>query len=315
MPDLLACPVSMPLISVVIATYNGVSFLREQLDSIINQTYPHLEIVIVDDASQDNTLTILREYEASHAHVRVFESQVNLGYIKNFERGLRLCNGDLIALSDQDDIWLPEKLSILFREMGDHNLVYCNSELMDKSGKALGIRLSDVKNLQSFWTPLNYVVGNSAPGHAMLIRKAVIEHSLPLPVLFPHDYWVGFVSTLSTSMNYVDQVLVRYRQHADNVFGCIPGQNNKKPKAKPTKSQACNLARQRMKQMYLKCPDELPEKSVFRTIHESYQDFSLSNNIKRMLVFIKYRREITAYKNRSLFRRWLFGMKMFARIL
>ena len=315
MHDFSISSVQLPLISVVMATYNGERFLREQLDSIVNQTYPNLEIIIVDDASQDNTLMILNEYGTKHANVRIFMAQQNLGYIKNFERGLRLCKGDFVALSDQDDVWLPEKLSVLYEEIGEHNLAYCNSELIDEEGNRLGVRLSNVKNLQDFWTPLNFVVGNSTPGHAMLIRKIVIEQSLPLPETFPHDYWIGFVSTFTTSMKYIDQVLVLYRQHSNNVFGVIGRHSKKSPSAKPPRSQALNLARQRLKQMYQRCPDELPEKSVLQVLQESYQDFSLNNNFKRMAIFIKYRREITAYKKRSNLRRWLFGLKMFAKIV
>lgn len=315
MHDFSGIPTRLPLISVVMATYNGERFLRKQLDSIIAQTYPNLEIVVVDDASQDQTLAILREYQAIHAHVQVFESQQNRGYIKNFERGLRLCTGDFIALSDQDDIWLPEKLSVLFREISDHDLAYCNSELIDDQDNSLGIKLSDLKNHQSFWTPLNFVVGSSASGHAMLIRKVVIEKSLPLSNLMTHDYWIGFISTFSTPMKYVDEVLVLYRQHESNAIG-VPGSGIKgAAKIKPSERDKRHLARQRVQALYDKCPDGLADQLIYRSILESYQDFSLGNNLKRMWIFTKYRREITAYKRRSSLRQWLFGLKMFAKIL
>ncbi len=315
MQDFSGLSAPLPLISVVMATYDGERFLRKQLDSIIAQTYPNLEIVVVDDASQDDTLAILHEYKAIYPKVQIFESQQNLGYIKNFERGLQLCNGDFVALSDQDDIWLPEKLSVLFREISNHDLAYCNSELIDADDNSLGIKLSAIKNHQSFWTPLNFVVGSSASGHAMLMRKAVIEKGLPLPTCMSHDYWLGYIGTLARPMKYVDEVLVLYRQHDTNAIG-IPGSGVKTgTKPKPSVDTTQQLARLRVRELYEKCPTELAEKQLYYSILESYQDFSLGNNLKRMWIFTKFRREITAYKRRSSLRRWLFGLKMFAKIL
>ncbi|WP_221394461.1 glycosyltransferase family 2 protein [Dyadobacter sp. NIV53] len=305
----------LQLVSIVVATYNGERFLREQLDSIVNQTYPNLEIVIVDDASNDGTIAILERYAASYPNICVYKAEKNLGYIKNFQKGLLLCKGDYIALSDQDDIWLPEKISILMKEKGEHAMVYCNSELIGADGESLGIKLTDLKNLLDFWTPLNYVVGGTASGHAMLVKREVIEQSLPLPVIVTHDYWIGFVSTLFSPIKFVDEVLVLYRQHGGNVIGVNSGGTKATRKKKITKESRNEIIRERMKMMYEKCPDSLPEiKKVFYSLHKSYQNFSLRHNFTRMIIFFRYRKEITAYKKRKELRRWLFCMKMFFKI-
>ena len=289
--------------------------MREQLDSILAQTYPNFEVVVVDDASKDGTLAILDYYEKTYQHVSVYRSGENLGYLKNFEKGMLLCKGDYVALSDQDDIWLPEKISILMRERGDHALIYCNSELMNAEGKRLGVKLTDLKNLLDFWSPLNYVVGGTASGHAMIVKKEVIARSLPVPAMVTHDYWIGFVSTFFSSLKFVDEVLVLYRQHEGNVIGVNSGNTRATKKKKVTRQQRNELVRQRMRLMYEACPDEQSRiKKVFYSLDRSYQNFSLRNNFTRMMTFFKYRKEITAYKKRSELRRWLFCLKMFYKI-
>jgi glycosyltransferase involved in cell wall biosynthesis len=98
-------------ISVALCTYNGERFLHQQLDSIAMQTRLPDELVVCDDRSTDRTLAIVREFAASAPYpVRVFENQANLGFAANFEGAIRRCDGDLIALSDQDDVWYPTRL-------------------------------------------------------------------------------------------------------------------------------------------------------------------------------------------------------------
>src|SRR5947209_4830727 len=125
-----------PLISVVLCTYNGGDFLKEQIDSILNQTWDAFELIISDDHSSDNTKNILQTYNA-HPSVRLFFQDKNLGPIKNVEFSLRQTKGDFIAFSDQDDIWKPEKLETLFSNIGDRLLVYSDSELVNEKGEAL----------------------------------------------------------------------------------------------------------------------------------------------------------------------------------
>ena len=127
-----------PLISVVMATYNGERFLAEQLDSIFLQSYPNIELIIVDDVSVDGTVAIIKSYCEKHSNIRLYVNDENLGYIKNFEKGMLLATGALIALSDQDDIWVTDKLSILFEGIAEHEIIYSDSELIDETGKRLG---------------------------------------------------------------------------------------------------------------------------------------------------------------------------------
>ncbi len=307
-----------PLISVVLATYNGARFIKEQLDSILSQTYPNFEVVITDDQSTDNCYSIMQEYAEKHANIRLYRNETNLHYVKNFEKGMLLSKGDFIAPSDQDDIWELDKLSILMSKIGDNAIIYANSVLIDASGIELNQKLSDIKRLASFDSCLNYAIGNSAPGHAMLIRRQVLIGCGSFPTMIPHDYWLGFVATFESQVYFLDEVLVRYRQHGNNVFGATKVSDGEMPKPKEKKETTAILqakARERMFLLYQKLPDSLvAEKKVFKALYESYQDFSLWNNFKRMCTFFGHNKEIMSYKRRSVLRRWFFCLKMFVKI-
>src|SRR5689334_6476928 len=102
-----------PLISIVLCTFNGARFLEDQVESILNQTYPNIELLISDDASIDESIIILKKYE-HHPLVKLFYNKQNVGFAKNFETAAMLTKGNYIAFSDQDDIWLPDKIEKLY---------------------------------------------------------------------------------------------------------------------------------------------------------------------------------------------------------
>ena len=97
-------------IDVLLATYNGEKYLKEQIDSILNQTYKNIRLIISDDCSKDKTREILKQYEEKESRIKVFYQEKNLGYIKNFEFLLKQVENEYYMLSDQDDVWLPEKI-------------------------------------------------------------------------------------------------------------------------------------------------------------------------------------------------------------
>ncbi len=102
-----------PLVSVAMCTYNGERFLAQQLDSIINQTYTNIEIVICDDGSTDKTIQMIQEYQKKFATIKLYQNKTNLGFVQNFAKAISLTTGDYVATSDQDDIWLKNKIEIL----------------------------------------------------------------------------------------------------------------------------------------------------------------------------------------------------------
>src|SRR5688572_30528777 len=121
-------------ISVAMCTYNGADFLSDQLESIIAQSRPPDEIVVCDDGSTDETQTLLKQFAAaSPVHVTLHFNEKNLGSVKNFEKAINLCTGDVIALSDQDDVWYADKLQLIenvFRAAPKAGLVFSDAEIV-----------------------------------------------------------------------------------------------------------------------------------------------------------------------------------------
>lgn len=109
--------INRPLISIALATYNGEKYLEDQLNSIYTQTYKNIEVAVTDDCSTDKTVEILEQYSKSHG-LKYFVNTENLGFVKNFEKAISLCEGDFIALSDQDDVWEKDEIGILVNKIG-----------------------------------------------------------------------------------------------------------------------------------------------------------------------------------------------------
>lgn len=298
-------------ISVVMATFNGERYLRQQLDSILQQSISPREIIIVDDGSTDSTLTILKEYTAD-SRFRLLVNDQNMGYIKSFERGMLEVSCPYIALSDQDDIWLPHKLETLVSNIEDHIAVYSDSMLVDKDGISLNKKMSDLKNQLTYDNCLMYTIGAWAPGHAMLFRKELVDKCKPFPTLVTHDFWLGFVASCNGGIFYVNEVLVHYRQHASNAIGANTQQSKKQ---KPTKAEKIIAAQKRMQLLYENCPESLPEqKKVLRLLSATYQRSDLISRWKRMICFFRHRNIILAYKKKSALMQILFCIKMFFKI-
>ena len=127
--------------SVALCTYNGEKFLKEQLDSILNQTVKVDEIVVCDDGSTDATVSILNSYkEAFPSIFRVYQNEKNLRSVKNFEKAISLCENEIIFLCDQDDVWKPEKVSVFlekFRENTDVDVFASNAEIVDENDSVI----------------------------------------------------------------------------------------------------------------------------------------------------------------------------------
>lgn len=217
-----------PLISVVMPTYNGAAYLKQQLDSLCRQTYPNIEIIAVDDCSTDDTPQILDAYR-EQAKLQVIHNPANLGVNANFEKAMRLAQGELIALADQDDIWAPDKLESLAAKLGDRSLIYADSELIDSDGKPLGKLLREqlgIRPLQGR-PKLAFFLANCVPGHAMLFKRELLEHALPLPAHTLYDQWLAFTASRLDGIAYLDRPLVQYRQHGASVVNA-PRQRKKK---------------------------------------------------------------------------------------
>lgn len=208
-----------PLISIALCTYNGERYLKEQIDSILAQTYKHTEIVVVDDCSSDNTIALLKEY-TQKANLRYVINEKNQGFVKSFERAISLCEGEYILLSDQDDVWETHKIKTLLDALNNHILVYSNAKLVDEYLAPLGKDLLDSHKINCFSGSNNkaFVFKNCISGNTMMFRKELKDLCLPFPhAISFHDVWIAFVAATCGSIGYVNQTLILYRQHACNI--------------------------------------------------------------------------------------------------
>ena len=210
------------MISVAMATYNGERFLHEQIDSILAQTHQNFELVICDDCSTDGTAGILREYETQDSRIHVYVNESNLGFKKNFERAISLCKGEYIALSDQDDVWLPEHLEKLLSIIGTADIACGNALMVDADGKPTGKMLNEIDNLYFFDAEksLFRILFFTGPfqGASMLIKSAFVKRLLPFPEgVFAHDAWMAACSCFGSGIVYTFDAITKYRQHGNNV--------------------------------------------------------------------------------------------------
>lgn len=204
-----------PLVSIALCVYNGEKYLEEQLDSLVNQTYPNIEIVVVDDGSRDRSLDILRAYQEKYPFFRIFENEVNLGYVKNFEKAIGLCAGEYIALCDQDDIWDLEKISKQVAGIGDNLLIYHDSAFMDEQGRQMTWKrkMSDIIHLYRGDDPKVFLYFNCVSGHSILFKRDLRDEFLPFNPNHFHDHWIAYVAVNLGSIEVIPETLVRYRQH------------------------------------------------------------------------------------------------------
>jgi glycosyltransferase involved in cell wall biosynthesis len=214
------------LVSIALCTYNGEKYLKEQLDSIINQTYRNLEIIIVDDCSSDTTFEIVKKYAEADKRIRYFQNEVNLGYNKNFERAINLTTGDYISISDQDDIWMLDKIEILLKSIHDNWLVFSNSEFMEEDGTKAHSLLKDFSIEGKDYRMILFT--NYVAGHAVLFKREFLDHLLPFPEYGFYDWWMAFVAFYHHKIVYVDKVLTRYRKHSASVIQKILKNDKKK---------------------------------------------------------------------------------------
>jgi glycosyltransferase involved in cell wall biosynthesis len=204
---------SQALISIAMCTYQGEAYLAAQLESLLAQTWQNLEIVVVDDGSTDGTVAIVEKFARLDARVKLHQNPINLGINANFSRALGLCQGQFIAPCDQDDVWHPEKLARLHACLGPHLMAYCDSELITAQGESMNMKISDRIHMAQGHNPLMFAFWNCISGHAMLFRRELLTHALPIPPVKFHDWWLAFWAASVGNIQYIDQPLVQYRQH------------------------------------------------------------------------------------------------------
>ena len=226
------------MIEVLLPTYNGESFLKEQINSILKQDYNgSLKIIIRDDGSVDNTNTILHDYQKKYPdQVTIINDQLgNLGPIKNIQELIIRSTAPYIFLSDQDDLWHPNKVSRLYDILRSHEgktnnkkeiIVHCDLEVIDRTG--VTISSSFFKSDRLHLNPNNLPVENFVTGNAMCFNRLVVEKFQSFPdTCLMHDWWLALqVHHNDGHIITVKEQLGKYRQHDTNVVGAASLKKN-----------------------------------------------------------------------------------------
>lgn len=220
-------------ISVAMCTYNGADFLPAQLASIAEQTVRPDELIICDDASTDKTRAVLESFaRTSRVPVSLYFSDENVGFIKNFERAIDLCTGDVIALSDQDDVWHSDKLQRIEQSFKDNpaaGLVFSDAELVDRNLKPLGQRIWNAVGFDTHKQKLLregrsldvLVNGWTVTGATMAFRADYVKLALPIPtnIAMIHDGWIALIVAAVADVVFIEEPLIEYRQHERQQVG------------------------------------------------------------------------------------------------
>ena len=210
-------------VSVALAAYNGEKYIAEQLHSILGQLRSDDEVIVSDDNPGGETERIVRETAASDKRIHYLEGP-GQGVIKNFEYAISKTTGDIIFLSDQDDVWKPDKVRAITREIKDGAvLVLHNAEVTDESLNITEKSFFEIHGSKKGW--LSNVIKNSYMGCCMAFDASLKEKILPFPKRLPmHDQYIGLVAEKYARRNgrrvvFLDTPYILYRQHGDNLTG------------------------------------------------------------------------------------------------
>lgn len=201
-------------VSVVICAFNGEAYIREQIDSVLKQTYPVFEIIIQDDCSTDNTWSIVKEYETRFPGlVRCFQNETNLYWFQNFYSAILKTKGDFVALCDQDDIWLPEKIGKQVEAIGNNLLNVCGHYYWENE-KQTPVFAKETTALESFFWP-QYSL------HTMLISREMIDDFVCFgqQINMPCDVYFSQIGLCLQRYVTTNDLLVKWRRHEKNVTG------------------------------------------------------------------------------------------------
>lgn len=229
---------SSPLISVALCTCNGARFIEEQIDSILAQTFPVAELVVHDDASDDDTVArACAVWERWHALdpgrvpvMRVVSHRERRGVALNFQGALDDCNGEWLVLCDQDDRWHPKRMALLMSRLGARpsiRLLHGNARLIDADGhplphtlfEALGVSDAERSAIQQGRAIDVLLSRNLVTGAATILHRSLWEIARPVPARWLHDEWIGMVAAVRSGIDMEVRELFDYRQHGGNQVG------------------------------------------------------------------------------------------------
>lgn len=225
---------SAPAVSVALCTHNGARFIVEQLQSILDQTLVPQQVVVSDDASRDDTVSLVESFrevmQAASIELIVLRNEVPLRVTANFEQATLACTGEYIALADQDDVWHPDRLRLLAERLTAKpgvDLVFSDARLVDAQGGDLGHSLFE--SLEISASTLALIRSGSAfdvllrrnlvTGATVMFRRSLLTRAVPFDAAWVHDEWLAILAASGNAIDYLPERLIDYRQHGGNEIG------------------------------------------------------------------------------------------------
>ena len=203
-------------ISVCIATYNGAKYIQQQIKSILLQLGDNDEVIVSDDSSTDNTLEIIRAFNDSR--IKVIINRGTNGYTGNFENALRAASGEIIFLSDQDDVWKSNKVEVMLTALEKFDFVVSDAELVDEN--LITLANSNFERMGVSSGLFSNLIRCRYLGCCYAFKSKLLKIALPIPsnhIYCPHDYWLSLVAESMFSVCLVKEPLIYYRRHSSNV--------------------------------------------------------------------------------------------------
>lgn len=206
-------------VQILMSVYNGEKYLREQLDSILAQTYDNIEILIRDDGSTDRSLSILREYQKAYSFISIIEGE-NIGLTKSFIELLGVSNGVYVAFCDQDDVWLENKIEKAVEKLENCETpaLYCSNQILVNEH----LEIIDHGKLPRMNPGFgNAVIESVCTGCTVVMNEALIRKikgHLPQDAIW-HDWWCYLVASYLGTVIFDENAYIYYRQHGDNQLG------------------------------------------------------------------------------------------------
>lgn len=217
-------------VSVCLATFNGEKFISDQITSILSQLASGDEIIISDDGSTDKTLSIIKSFNDERIKIynnKTYDKEFKFKFskvTKNFENALSKVTGDIIYLSDQDDVWHPNKISICNKVLESFDLVLHDCEIVDEMTNVIKSSYFEIN--RSGKGLIKNLVNNSYLGCCMAFKKNILDYSLKMPINVPHDIWIGLISEVFGSVYFEKTKLIKYRRHGKNLSPSGEKSNN-----------------------------------------------------------------------------------------
>jgi len=216
-------------VDVLIATCNGEKYVKEQIESILNQTYKNIKVIVSDDRSDDSTPSILKQLAEKDNRITLNLQKERLGVVGNFEFLLKQVQSKYYMLSDQDDFWLPEKIEKSVQKLEEDNsdFVFGDLEVVDQDLNTIYPSFGDFmllnRKIKKYigTNRLNYLY-NCVTGCTVLGKKEFIEKILPIPTISKyliHDHWMGLMMSIYGKNSYIEEKYIKYRQHGNNQVG------------------------------------------------------------------------------------------------